>query len=396
VERERAAARKRMASVRAERRDKTTLSPGLSDEAAMELLLQVFSDDGECCTAVDNVAVPVVVDNVAVPVVVDTVSMTVSCVRFWDKDVAPCLPPDIQLVGKGKQIQISTGLKKRREFYWRAMAALQKSSRGRVKDRLYIPGLLYREIASATRVISAAEVCANGDSFTINFVEADGSVNAVRVLFDRSAADAVAAFGPKCVGISQVRVEDVGSMVAWGSHYDKYGKRKRGVSRIQPFAFWEPHSGEQKAKQLEFMNAARPAAVAISKAVRQKAPALAKEFDLARARFPPVREVLGGAELLAEQWANSVDLANCGHIDYERVCYVQWAEDKPGTAKNWFLLFPNVSPCGLAVELTHGVGVSWVGEVHPHCTPLTNLGPHNHTYGMWTGVKNDMWNEYNL
>jgi hypothetical protein len=33
----------------------------------------------------------------------------------------------------------------------------------------------------------------------------------------------------------------------------------------------------------------------------------------------------------------------------------------------WYLLFPDV---GLAIELAHGVGVSWDGRVHRHCTAV--------------------------
>ena len=47
----------------------------------------------------------------------------------------------------------------------------------------------------------------------------------------------------------------------------------------------------------------------------------------------------------------------------------------------WYLLFPDV---GLAIELAHGVGVSWDGRVHRHCTAVPrHVAPRDHLYSLF-------------
>ena len=49
----------------------------------------------------------------------------------------------------------------------------------------------------------------------------------------------------------------------------------------------------------------------------------------------------------------------------------------------WYLLFPDV---GLAIELAHGVGVSWDGRVHRHCTAVPrHVAPRDHLYALFLG-----------
>lgn len=85
----------------------------------------------------------------------------------------------------------------------------------------------------------------------------------------------------------------------------------------------------------------------------------------------------------------SVNLANSPHLDSgdtsESIAI--WVEERPGTAKNWYFVLPNVSyegKQGLVVKLVHGVVVSWDGREIFHCSSKPELGQGNKVYGcMW-------------
>jgi hypothetical protein len=309
---------------------------------------------------------------------------TFDCVDRLDPAVAPCAPPDVHRVN-GRMVSTGKSVEAQRCAYWRQFERHRKA--GTLPRRFYVPQFFHRTLLPLCRIVSVQELRKTGKVFC-KFREADGDTNEIRISFSAEAADAVAKFGnTSCVGKNHVRGKggDGGTMVAWGDHV--HGKRLGNTHRVVPFA--------NSRTETPFTAAAREAAVAVCDQIDRNLPDLAEEFRVGRAAFPPVRELLGGEKVLSEQYANSVDLYNAAHLDFERVCFVQWAEDVVGDAKNWYLLFPNVAPAGLAVELTHGVGVSWVGELHPHCTPITKISDNNHTYGFWLGVKNDMFNEYN-
>jgi hypothetical protein len=314
------------------------------------------------------------------------------CVDLKDESVAPVLPPDVRELRPQSKQFVSTGstIDSQRQAYWREWHRLKRLHQE--KRRRYVPSFFHQRLLPTTRIISVAEVRSRGDSLQMIFEEHDGSSNSVYVAFAPAAADAVADFGKICVGQKHVRHGggDGGTMVAWGDHVP-IAQRQGKQPKVDPFA----NSRGKNKKSKALLEGAMPAAIAVSTAVKEMLPVVADDFRHARATFPAVKECYGGADVLSEQFANSVDLYNAAHIDFDRVCYTQWAETKVGNAKNWFLLFPNVLPMGLAVELTHGVGVSWVGEFHPHCTPVTNKCPDNHTYGFWMGVKNNIRKEYN-
>ena len=90
-------------------------------------------------------------------------------------------------------------------------------------------------------------------------------------------------------------------------------------------------------------------------------------------------------------WAASVDLYNESHLDSgdgER-CWAIWTRAHPQPPARgqaglmWYLLFPDV---GLAIELAHGVGVSWDGRVHRHCTAVPrHVAPRDHLYALFLG-----------
>lgn len=89
----------------------------------------------------------------------------------------------------------------------------------------------------------------------------------------------------------------------------------------------------------------------------------------------------------------SIDLANSAHYDVgdSAESVAVWTETRPGEAKNWYFILPNVShngSTGLAVMLHHGVVISWDGTKIYHCTSKTNVGTNNHVFGcMWSSSK---------
>ncbi len=89
----------------------------------------------------------------------------------------------------------------------------------------------------------------------------------------------------------------------------------------------------------------------------------------------------------------SRDLANSSHVDSgdQSISICTWTESKPGTAKNWFLVFQNTSlrndpSKAIVIKLSHGLTISWDGRVLHHCTSVTSVGFKNHVYGNFTGV----------
>jgi hypothetical protein len=106
----------------------------------------------------------------------------------------------------------------------------------------------------------------------------------------------------------------------------------------------------------------------------------------------------------------SVDLGNASHYDVHDASqgYSVWTEEFPGRGTNWYFVMPNLHGrqpdgrafSGLAVQLTHGVAISWDGRVIRHCTSLSQPdGPAvdtvcegskcgmNHLYGTFTSAK---------
>jgi hypothetical protein len=79
----------------------------------------------------------------------------------------------------------------------------------------------------------------------------------------------------------------------------------------------------------------------------------------------------------------SSNLGNATHYDVGdgSVGYSIWVETKQDTASNWYFVLPNVliryngqTYNGLAIQLFHGVAISWDGRVIRHGTSITNPG----------------------
>ncbi|MGV2339259.1 MAG UNVERIFIED_CONTAM: hypothetical protein LVR18_36355 [Planctomycetaceae bacterium] len=77
-----------------------------------------------------------------------------------------------------------------------------------------------------------------------------------------------------------------------------------------------------------------------------------------------------------------------------------WTETIPGNAQRWYFVLPNVfgkrldgtTYEGVAVELTHGVSVSWDGRWIKHCSFFSekNKSPGNVCAGTFCGTKSHL------
>lgn len=82
--------------------------------------------------------------------------------------------------------------------------------------------------------------------------------------------------------------------------------------------------------------------------------------------------------------AASMDLANPAHIDPNDMSrsYAVWVLQDPRlpAPRMWWFLFPDV---GLAIELSHGVVISWDGRAARHCTALQECDTRQHLYSLF-------------
>lgn len=89
----------------------------------------------------------------------------------------------------------------------------------------------------------------------------------------------------------------------------------------------------------------------------------------------------------------SINLANAAHYDNSdtSISVGVWTEKKPGEAKNWYFILPNIShngSAGVVIRLHHGVAITWDGRCIYHCTSKTEVGTDNEVYGcMWSSSK---------
>jgi hypothetical protein len=80
---------------------------------------------------------------------------------------------------------------------------------------------------------------------------------------------------------------------------------------------------------------------------------------------------------------STINFANELHHDPDdlSVTFAYWAERYPGTARNWYLVYPNmivhkdgIEYKGLRIELCDGAGVEWDGQIMKHCTTVSESG----------------------
>ena len=88
---------------------------------------------------------------------------------------------------------------------------------------------------------------------------------------------------------------------------------------------------------------------------------------------------LGAGSAFSLALVVSINLGNSSHFDVNDATpsVALWVERFPGTAKNWYLLFPTTEldgKLGIAIKLHHGTMISWDGQFNRHCTAVTDVG----------------------
>ena len=92
----------------------------------------------------------------------------------------------------------------------------------------------------------------------------------------------------------------------------------------------------------------------------------------------------------------SEDFVNAAHVDEQDVghsCSL-WFEKHPGTAQNWFFIFPHVivykdevKYCGPAIQLFHGCLISWEGSKLRQNSSIVKPGDDNHAHSIFFALK---------
>ena len=118
-------------------------------------------------------------------------------------------------------------------------------------------------------------------------------------------------------------------------------------------------------------------------AIRASERQRAGDDDKNTLRFTTPCDSLGGSRGISCKFLGSMNYGNEFHYDADDLSrtFAHWIERYPGTAKNWYLVFPNmivyengVEYHGLRIELCDGAVVEWDGRVMKHCTTVTERG----------------------
>ena len=113
-----------------------------------------------------------------------------------------------------------------------------------------------------------------------------------------------------------------------------------------------------------------------------------RKVERQRGVFPS--EFMGGKGGITATSVMSFDLGNESHFDVNDLgkSFSIWVERKPGTARNWFLCFPNMQIKyqgriyqGLRIQLFDGAVVEWDGRAMKHFTTVTEIGNGNMVNG---------------
>jgi hypothetical protein len=92
---------------------------------------------------------------------------------------------------------------------------------------------------------------------------------------------------------------------------------------------------------------------------------------------------LGSLLRISCKFFSTINFANELHYDPDdlSVTFAHWVERYPGTARNWYLVFPNmivhkdgIEYKGLQIELCEGACVEWDGRIMKHCTTVSKSG----------------------
>jgi hypothetical protein len=85
---------------------------------------------------------------------------------------------------------------------------------------------------------------------------------------------------------------------------------------------------------------------------------------------------------MPQAFNQSVDLGNASHVDVMdgSAGMSIWTESRPGTAKNWYFVLPNLivthdgtDYVGVVIKLDHGTAISRDGQLIRHCTSVTDV-----------------------
>jgi hypothetical protein len=85
---------------------------------------------------------------------------------------------------------------------------------------------------------------------------------------------------------------------------------------------------------------------------------------------------------MTQGYDQSVNLGNASHFDVmdAKTGISVRTELKPGTAKNWYFVLPNLrlshggnKHVGVFIKLDHGTAISWDGRIIRHCTSVTDV-----------------------
>jgi hypothetical protein len=159
---------------------------------------------------------------------------------------------------------------------------------------------------------------------------------------------------------------DVGGMLGLGQHVmvDQWCATT-GKKRVDVFVAHKDEALHQ---------AAIPAMVSFGELLQRAFPETAQGIQASRGGRA-VPDCLGGLRGLSPTADISTNLGNSSHVDLDcSPCAAVWAERYPGTARGWYLVYPNVGKRGLAIQLSHGTVIAWDGRYLRHCSAVPACG----------------------
>lgn len=312
------------------------------------------------------------------------------CIQFDDDHPdAPLLPPD-----RFSSHQDTSSIQKRKERY---RECLQTSATNRSRCRKYVRSTLHYEIAgNQIYVIDQRQVGditlyvshhdPNGRPVNSTCVHITSAINHLDLMECLDTVGKVMLTG-SLRGNCRASTGDCGSMYALGTMRSTAGEEYQPVvMEREPFARYLPGLCRLAAS---FASDKFPS---VLHAIRQTEKV---------GGFCPLPQ-MGGKDGISVSMDVSIDLGNASHYDVGDCSqgFSIWTEQIVGDAKNWFFVLPNIQVHdaektydGVAIQLFHGVAISWDGRLIRHGTSKTDLGnAGNHTHGWFWSANGRMVN----
>lgn len=298
-----------------------------------------------------------------------------------DHEYAPLLPPDVwpNLEGLVVPPEVSSNPRQRYKLL------LDKSPSNKKNCRCYVKGALHLEIPSSCLIINHMvigdidlKVCHHDK---MSRVQSESWVLVRRVLDSKflrlanGVGDLLARNGSK--GNTRQHTGDQGGMYGLGDMLSRCGHDVFSPKVMH-------HIPHFTAKLSEVCLLARSIFESIFPVALKTMQSVERDVGI----FPS--DAMGGNSGVTCSMDVSIDLGNATHYDVGdgSVGFSVWTELKPGQAKNWYFVLPNVlcryqnnTYHGVAIQLFHGVAISWDGRVLRHGTTITDVGEGNHTFG---------------